>query len=57
MAEHLTHHAHSEQPRVRINEKPDTREIPTRNEGASGGGAVPAGEILYEGLLRRKKEH
>jgi hypothetical protein len=57
MAEHLTHHAHSEQPRVRINEKPDTREIPTRNEGASGGGgAAPAGEILYEGLLRRKKE-
>ncbi len=46
---------------MRINETPDTREIPeapARDEGngGGGGGAAVAGEILYEGLLRRKKE-
>lgn len=51
------------QPRVRINETPDTREIPPAAAGGtvSGGGgeegvSAPSGEILYEGLLRRKKE-
>lgn len=49
---------------MRINEKPDTREIPGNDgEGGSGGGdgggtgPAPSGEILYEGLLRRKKEN
>lgn len=49
---------------MRINETPDTREIPeapSRDDGdggggGGGGGAAVAGEILYEGLLRRKKE-
>ena len=46
---------------MRINETPDTREIPGNHEEGVGGaqdstGPAPSGEILYEGLLRRKKE-
>ena len=44
---------------MRINETPDTREIPANSENGGGGEAAvsaPSGEILYEGLLRRKKE-
>lgn len=56
------------QPRVRINESPDTREIPQNGPAdddddisrggadSGGGGSAASGEILCEGLLRRKKE-
>ena len=39
---------------MRINETPDTREIPTKEEAAAP--AAPSGDVRYEGLLRRKKE-
>jgi hypothetical protein len=49
---------------VRINDTPEERQIPSKplNGGESGGGgggsvaSVTEAEILYEGLLRRKKE-